>query len=126
MPLANLFQVQPDEVLGIGMRLITIDDLLAGIGVQVGRQTLLGAGGEEDLLGSQLIVNLGCDEIAGIEGAASSEAQDENHDDLQDDYAPPNGLSHLTVSFFVSDGWDTARRVVSSCSCSCELHHLST
>ena len=44
-------------------------------------------------------MNLGVDERAGIEGAAGGKPEDEHHHRLQDDYAPPNGFSHLKVSF---------------------------
>ena len=47
MPLPDLLQVQPDEVLGVGMRLVTVDDLLAGIGVQVGGQPRLALAGKK-------------------------------------------------------------------------------
>jgi hypothetical protein len=86
--------MQPDEVFSIRMRLVAIEDLLAGKGVQVTGQTLLGILWENDLLGSQLVVNLLGGEAVSVEGGAGPHTQDEESDDLQDHDTPANCACH--------------------------------
>src|SRR5215831_16684789 len=108
MPLPDLLQVQSDELLGVGMRLVTVHHLLAGVGREGGGQSLLGAGREEDLLGRELVMDLLGDEMAGIERAAGGKAEDEHHDRLQNDDAPTDCGCHCEVSF-VYDFWSRVR-----------------
>ena len=60
MALPDLTQMQPDELLGIRVRLVPGQDLLARVGFEVVGQAGGGVLREGDLLGGELVVDLAC------------------------------------------------------------------